>query len=131
MIKVNNDYLGATLPTVIATTGTPTQIYRNTNNTIFKPTLMILTNITATAAHRLLLVDCDLTDTGEDTYKDEAYVLFDTNIAASATEILSVENGKLPENLQFRYGVAGYVTNATLDVKVYVEGTEHFLTTTE
>ena len=131
MIKVNNTYPGSTLPTVVATTGTPTQIYRNTNNTIFKPTLIIVTNITATAAHRLMLVDCDLSDVGEDTYKDEAYVLLDINVGASETEVLSVENGKLPEGLMFRYGVAGYVTDATLDVKVFVEGTEHFLTTTE
>ena len=126
---VNNDYLGATVPTVIATTGTPTQIYRNTDNTVFMPTRIIATNITATAAHRLLLVDADLTDAGEDTYKDESYVLMDINIGASETVILNEDD--IPNALQFMYGLAGYVTDASLDVKVYVEGTEHFITTTE
>ena len=126
---VNNDYLGATLPTVIATTGTPTQVYRNTDNTMFIPTKMILTNVTATAAHRLLLVDADLTDAGEDTYKDEAYVLFEINMGASLTVILGKD--EIPESLQFRYGVGGYVTDATLDVKVYIEGYEILTTSTE
>ena len=131
-MKVNNTYLGSTLPTVTATATTPTQIYRNTDNCIFVPTLMVLTNITATSAQRIMFVDCDLTDGGdEETYKGESYILFEVNIGASEDEILSVENGKLPENLQFRYGVAGYVSDASLDVKVFVEGEEYFLTTTE
>jgi len=128
MIKVNNTYPGSTLPTVTATATTPTQIYRNTDNTIFKPTLIIATNITATDAHRLLLVDADLSDTGEDTYKSESYVLLDICIPASETVILNAN--QIPDSLQFRYGVAGYVTDSGLDVKVYVEGTERFLETT-
>lgn len=127
---VNNDYLGGTVPTVIATTATPTQVYRNTDNTMFIPTRIIATNITATAAHRLLLVDADITDGGtEETYKDEAYALMDINIGASATVYL--DESDMPEGLQFRYGVAGYVTDATLDVKVYVEGYEVLTTSTE
>ena len=126
---VNNDYLGATVPTVTAITTTPDQIFRNTDNTMFMPTRIIATNITATAAHRLLLVDADLTDAGEDTYKGEAYALMDINIGASATVILNEDD--IPNGLQFRYGVAGYTTDATLDVKVYIEGREVLLTTTE
>ena len=126
---VNNDYLGGTVPTVIAITGTPTQVFRNTDNTMFIPTLIIATNITATSAHRLLLVDADLTDSGEDTYKDESYALMDINIGASETVILNDDD--IPESLQFRYGVAGYTTDATLDVKVFVEGYEIPTTSTE
>ena len=126
---VNNDYLGATVPTVIATTGTPTQIYRNTDNTVFMPTRIIATNITTHAAHRLLLVDADLDDAGEFAYDAETYVLMDINIGASATVILNEDD--IPNGLQFIYGVAGYVTNADLDVKVYIEGYEIPTTTTE
>lgn len=129
MIKVSNDYLGATVPTVTAITGTPDQIFRCTNNTRFVPTLIIATNLTTTSAHRLLLVDADLTDAGEDTYKDESYALMDIAIPASETKI--IEGDSIPSNLQFRYGVAGYTTDATLDVKVYIEGTEHFTNTDE
>lgn len=130
VFKVNNTYTGSDLPVVDVDTTTPDQIYRCTDNTIFRPTLIIITNKDA-AATRLLLVDCDLTDGGtEETYKAETYALFDVAIAASVTVIL--EGDKIPSSLQFRYGVAGYsTTGATADLRVYVEGTEHFLTTTE
>ena len=127
-IKVNNTYLGSALPVIIATTATPTQVYRNTDNTMFIPTLIVATNITATAAHRFILVDADLTDAGEATYKDEAYDLLDVNIGASLTVILNEDD--MP-GLQFRYGVAGYVTDATLDVAMYIEGYEIPVTSTE
>ena len=127
-IKVNNTYLGSALPVIIATTATPTQVYRNTDNTMFIPTLIVATNITATAAHRFILVDADLTDAGEYTYKDEAYDLLDVNIGASLTVILNEDD--MP-GLQFRYGVAGYVTDATLDVAMYIEGYEIPVTSTE
>ena len=129
-VRVGTGNFGATVPTIdAATTGDPEQIFRCTDNTIFRPTLIIATNTTATATHRLLLVDADLTDAGtEEAYKDDLYALLDINIGASATVIL--EGDKIPSGLQFRYGVAGYVTDATLDVKVYIEGTEHFITTT-
>ena len=125
---VNNTYLGSSLPIIIATTGTPTQVYRNTDNTMFIPTLIVATNITATAAERFILVDADLTDSGEDTYKDEAYDILDVNIGASATVILNEDD--IP-GLQFRYGIAGYVTDANLDVTMYVEGYEIQMTSTE
>ena len=129
MIKVNNTFYGSTLPVVDVATTTPDQIYRNTDNTIFVPTLMIITNKDA-AATRLWLVDADLTDTGEDTYKSESYVLLDVAVAASVTVMLTGDD--IPQSLQFRYGIAGYSTNgASSDLYIYVEGYEHLLTTTE
>lgn len=126
---VNNTYLGSALPVVIAVAATPTQVYRNTDNTMFVPTKMILTNITAVGAHRIILVDADITDGGtEETYKDIAYDLFDFNIGASLTVVLDKDD--MP-GLQFRYGVGGYVTDATLDVTVYIEGYEVPTTSTE
>lgn len=129
-MKVNNTYLGSTLPTVDIDVNTPDQIFRCTDNSVFRPTKMIVTNQSAVAT-RLLLVDCDLTDGGdEEAYKDEDYYVYDLNIAASTTEI--IDTGEIPSSLQFRYGIGGYSTAGALaTLSVYVEGTEHFLTTTE
>ena len=127
-IKVNNVFLGSSLPVIVATTGTPTQVYRNTDNTMFIPTLIVATNITATGAHRFILVDADLTDSGEDSYKDEAYDVLDVNIAASETIILNEDD--MP-GIKFRYGVAGYVSNSAIDVTMYIEGYEIAMTSTE
>ena len=128
-MKVNNIYDGISgIPLVDAQADTPDQIFRNTDNTIFRPTKLIITNQSAIAT-RILLVDADLTDTDEYDYKDEDYFIFDLNIAASTSEIL--EGDEVPNSLQFRYGVAGYSTTALATLSVYIEGTEDFLTTTE
>ena len=127
---LNNIYDGISgVPLVDAQADTPDQIYRCTDNTIFKPARMVVTNQTATAT-RLLLVDCDLTDAGsEETYKDEDYFIYDLNIAASVT--VNVDTNEIPSSLQFRNGIAGYSTVANATLSVFVEGTEDFLTTTE
>ena len=127
---VNNTNAGSDHPTVDVATTTPDQIFRCTDNTIFKPTLIIITNKDA-AATRLQLVDADLTDAGsEETHMAETCTMFDVAIAASITVIL--EGDKIPSSLQFRYGVAGYSTNgASSDLQVYIEGTETFISTTE
>ncbi|MEA3313553.1 MAG: hypothetical protein U9Q18_04175, partial [Caldisericota bacterium] len=59
----------------------------------------------------------------------ETCAMLDVNVGASSTVIL--EGDKIPSSLQFKYGVAGYSTNGTSsDLRVYIEGTEHFISTT-
>lgn len=128
MIKVNNTYLGSDLPIVDVANTTPDQIFRCTDNTIFRPTLIIITNKDA-AATRLLLVDADLDDDDEHDNEAETCAMLDVNVGASSTVIL--EGDKIPSSLQFKYGVAGYSTNgASSELRVYIEGTEHFTSTT-
>lgn len=128
MIKVNNTYLGSDLPIVDVAITTPDQIFRCTDNTIFRPTLIIITNKDA-AATRLLLVDADLDDDDEHDNEAETCAMLDVNVGASSTVIL--EGDKIPSSLQFKYGVAGYSTNGnSSNLRVYIEGTEHFISTT-
>lgn len=132
-IKVNNTYLGSALPTVTLPIGAghvPDQIYRNTDNTMFIPTLIIATNIDAVATERLVLVDADITDGGaEETYQSDAFNLLDIAMASTGTVILNEDD--IPNSLQFRYGVGGYVSANTIDVIVYIEGYEIPTTSTE
>lgn len=132
-IKVNNTYLGSSLPTVVLPSGAahvPNQIYRNTDNTMFIPTLIIATNLDAVAAERLILVDADIIDGGtEITYQSDVYDMFDVVMESAGTVILNEDD--IPSSLQFRYGVGGYVSADTIDITVYIEGYEIALTTTE
>jgi hypothetical protein len=132
---VSNVYYGlAGLPLVTAEAGVaadPEQLYRNTDNTIFRPTYMMITSREA-AAEILRLVDCDLTDAGiEVTYKAHGNFLLEVNCAANVTTILN-END-LPKGLQFLYGIGGWLASAAAatGLSVYVEGYEIPLSTTE
>lgn len=130
---VNNTYLGSALPTVVLPIGVghvPDQIYRNTDNTMFVPTVIIATNIDAVAIERLVLVDADLTDGGDEvTYQSDAYNLLDIAMPSSGTVYMGGDD--IPKSLQFRYGVGGYVSTNTIDVIVYIEGYEIPITSTE
>ena len=130
---VNNTYLGSALPVVVLPIGAahiPDQIYRNTDNTMFIPTRIIATNKNAISIERLVLVDADLTDGGDEiTYQSDVYNMLDINMPSSGTVILSEDD--IPSSLQFRYGVGGYVSADTIDVIVYIEGREIPTTTTE
>ena len=130
---VNNTYLGSALPIVVLPIGVahvPNQIYRNTDNTMFVPTVIIATNKNAVATERLVLVDADITDGGtEETYQSDAYNLLDINLPSSGTVYMGGDD--IPKSLQFRYGVGGYVSADTIDVIVYIEGYEIPTTTTE
>lgn len=130
---VNNTYLGSSLPIVTLPIGAahvPDQIYRNTDNTMFIPTLIIATNVDAVAAERLILVDADITDGGSEiTYQSDVYDLFDVVMESANTVIL--DKDQIPKSLQFRYGVGGYVSANTIDVTVYIEGYEVPTTSTE
>ena len=132
-IKVNNTYLGSALPTVVLPIGAahvPDQIYRNTDNTMFIPARIIATNINAVAIERLVLVDADLTDGGDEiAFQSDAFNLLDINMPSSGTVILNEDD--IPSSLQFMYGVAGYVSADTIDVIVYIEGYEIPMTSTE
>lgn len=130
---VNNTYLGSALPVVVLPIGAahvPDQIYRNTDNTMFVPTVIIATNKDAVATERLVLVDADITDGGDEiTYQSDAYNLLDINLPSSGTVYMGGDD--IPKSLQFRYGVGGYVSVNTIDVIVYIEGYEIPTTSTE
>ena len=123
----------AGLPMVTATSGTPDQIFRCNNNTLFKPTLIVVTSQESSAC-RLLLVDSDETDAGEDTNNAETKEVFEFWCAANATTTVAESGGDIPipKGLQFQYGVAGYMLSASGNgCSVYIEGYEIPLSTTE
>lgn len=123
---VSNDYLGSDRGTaekglVTATGTTPNQIYRNSDNKYFKPKLLVATNRNTSNNERLMLVDADITDSGEDTYKSTSYVKFEIWVLAGDTVVLTEDQLK---GLIFRYGVGGYVTTGTTGVSVFIAGEE-------
>ena len=123
---VSNDTLASNRRTleyglVQATATTPNQLYRNSDNKYFKPTLIIATNEDTANNELLKLVDADLTDSGEDTYKAATYVKFEFWVLAGDTVVLTEDQLK---GLIFRYGVGGYVTTGTTGVVVYIAGYE-------
>jgi len=132
---VNNYYYKswAGLPMVTATSGTPDQIFRCNDNTLFKPTLIVVTS-QESGNQRLLLVDSDETDSGEDTNNAVTKEVFEFWCTANATTTVAESGGDIPipKGLQFQYGVAGYMLTATgSGCSVYIEGYEIPQSTTE
>ena len=104
--EVSNDYLGGDIPEITSeTAATPKQLYRNTDDKYFKLTKLVLTNQSTTTTQIVRLVDADLSDSGEDTYKGESYRKLSIAIGPQTTITLN-EDDFGP--IYFRYGVAGY-----------------------
>lgn len=121
---VNNISTYAIPEITTQTTNTPKQLYRNTDDKYFFPNLIVLTNQDDTTTQKVLLVDADLTDSGEDTYKDEQYPVYAVQVPPSDTVILNENDLK---GLSFRYGVCGYNStskSAGSGVLVYINGEE-------
>ena len=120
--KVGCNYLASDLPALTSTSAT--QLYRNTDNKYFKPTLIIATNKHTSTTSLVHLTDADLTDTDEDTYKgsNSAYVKYLFALGPLDTIILTEED---LQGLIFRYGVCGLLdaANAT-GVEIYIAGEE-------
>lgn len=126
MNYVNNVGSGGAVPEITTQTGTtPKQLYRNTDNKIFEPKLIVLTNLDSTDKQMVTLVDCDLTDSGEDSYKGEDYPIYPKiAVAAQTTVILNEED---LYGLRVKYGIGGYNSTSKASgsgVQVYIAGIE-------
>ena len=115
---VDNAVLGTNIPQTNGTT--EVQVYRCTDNKIFKPTCLTIANPDS-AAHTVYLSDADLTDSGEDTHK--AKKKFAVHIAAGSTAHLE---GDELGGLAFRYGVCAFLDAAASanECEIYVAGYE-------
>lgn len=120
----------AGLPMITAAAAPPDQIFRCSDNTTFKPTLIVVTSQEA-ADQRILLVDSDQTDAGvEDDNNAETKEVFEFWALKVGTTI--IDGDEIPKGLQFRYGVAAYMlTAAGSGASMYIEGYETPLSTTE
>lgn len=105
-IEVSNDYLGATVPEITTQIDTtPLQLFRNTDNKYLELTKLVVSNRNNVDNQLVKLVDADLTDSGEDTYKAHTYIKLEFWVLAQDTLVLTQKDfGKL----LFRYGVCGY-----------------------
>lgn len=124
-IEISNDYLGADIPEITTQTGTtPVQLYRCSDNKYLELTKLVLTNQDTTTIQKVLIVDADLTDTDEDTYKAETYRKLAIMIGPQDTVLVNESDfGRI----LFRYGVCGYQStskSAGSGVLVRVCGTE-------
>ena len=131
-ISVNHGTPASTvsLPELLADygDGTPVdgvQIYRNTDNKIFEPKILIATNLDTTTIQIVKLVDADRTDEGvEDDCVASSYSVYSFAVGPEDTAILNKDELM---GLKFRYGIVGYLkTTKTADsgVEVYVAGVE-------
>lgn len=103
----------------------PKQIYRNTDNKVFEPELLVAVNYDDTDIQIMALVDCDLTDAGdEELYKDEDYPIYPFVVGPKDMTILKKNDLK---GLRFKYGIGAYNSDskaAGSGVKIYVAGRE-------
>ena len=122
---VNNVGLGGALPEITSeTSNTPKQLYRNTDNKVFYPDLIVLTNQDSSTTQIVKLVDADLTDDNEHDYQDESYPVYVVAVGPQDTVILDKDD---LSGLCFEYGVAGYNStsvSAGSGVLVYINGDE-------
>ena len=104
--EVSNDYLGADIPEITTQTGTtPKELYRCSDNKYLKLTKLVLTNQDTATTQVVKIVDADLIDTNEDTYKGEAYRKLSIEIGPQDTMFLNNDDFG---TIYFRYGVCGY-----------------------
>lgn len=119
---LSNNTLAGDLPAI--TTTTSTQVYRNSDNNIFKPKLIIATNKHTTLKSLVQVTDADKTDTGEDTYAGTTttYNKYLFYVPPNTTKFLYEEDLL---GLVFRYGVCALLdaTNAS-GVEIYIAGEE-------
>lgn len=119
---VSNNSLASDLPAITSTTAT--QVYRNSDNHYFKPTVLVATNKHLSTTSLVHLTDSDGTDTGENTYagSTSTYVKYLFVVGPLDTVILDKED---LEGLVFRYGVCALLdaSNAT-GVEIYIAGEE-------
>lgn len=115
---VDNAVLGTDIPQTNGTT--EVQVYRNTDNKIFKPTCLTIIN-PDTDDTVVYLSDADLTDSGEDTHK--AKKKFAVEIAAGSSVHLDEDDLK---GLAFRYGVCAFLDAAVAatECEIYIAGYE-------
>jgi hypothetical protein len=122
---VNNVGLGGALPEITTeTSDTPKQLYRNTDNKVFYPDLIVLTNQDSSTTQIVKLVDADLSDDGENDYKAETYPIYTVAVGPSDSVVLNRDD---LHGLCFQYGVCGYnsVSKAIgSGVLVYINGDE-------
>ena len=119
---VSNNTLAGDLPAI--TSATATQVYRNTDNHYFKPTLLIATNKHVSTTSLVHLTDSDATDTGETTYAGSTTTYVKYLFAIGPLDTVWLDEKDL-EGLVFRYGVCALLdaTNAT-GVEIYIAGEE-------
>ena len=115
---VDNAVLGTNIPQTNGTT--EVQVYRNTDNKIFKPTCLTIID-PDTDDTVVYLSDADLTDSGEDTHK--AKKKFAVEIAAGSSVHLTEDDLK---GLAFRYGVCAFLDAAVAatECEIYIAGYE-------
>ena len=131
-ISVNHGTPASTvsLPELLADygNGTPVdgvQIYRNTDNKIFEPKLLMATNLDTATIQIVKLVDADVTDVGvEDDCVASSYSVYSFAVGPEDSAILNKDELM---GLKFRYGIVGYLktTKTAGDgVEIYVAGVE-------
>jgi len=122
---VNNVGADGGLPEVTSeVSGTPKQIYRNTDGMSFFPVLIVAVNLDTTTIQKMILVDADLTDSGEDDNKGEDKAVFRFTVAPEDTTILTEKD---LAGLVFRYGIGAYNSTSKSSgsgVVIYVAGEE-------
>lgn len=107
------------------TTTSAAQLYRNTDNHIFKPKLLVATNKHVSLTSLVHLTDGDITDAGvEDDYIGSTTTYVKYLFALGPLDTLFLDEKDL-EGLVFRYGVCALLdaTNAT-GVEIYIAGEE-------
>lgn len=121
-IVSNQPTTGTQITQVTAVSGSTDQIYRNTDNKMFFPKLLIAYNPQSTGGNEqeLYLFDYDATDSEGDNTANKNVV---PRIKVQPEETI-ILNEKDMLGWSFRYGLAGYVSNATDGLEVYVAGVE-------
>jgi len=114
--RVTNMQSATKVPLVIATAAVPTQIYRNSDNTVIELTLLVIRNPHGVDSQDLKLLDYDVTDT-EGSADITKYLVPMIRVEPHQTIKRTAEELK---GWKFKYGVAGYVTTAN-GLEVYVE----------
>ena len=120
---VSNNYLASDLPAITSTTAT--QVYRNTDYHVFKPTFLIATNKHVSTTSLVHLTDGDITDAGvEDDYIGSTTTYIKYLFALGPLDTIILDKDDL-QGLVFRYGVCALLdaANAT-GVEIYIAGEE-------
>lgn len=121
-IVSNQPSAGTQATQVTATSGSTSQIYRNSDDKVFEPRVLIAYNPESTGGNEqeLYLFDYDGTDSEGDNSAGKN-VVPRVKVDPEETVILH-EKDML--GWSFKYGLAGYVSNATQGLEVYVAGVE-------